>query len=296
MFQVSGFELWQWRSQATQAAIAAAIDVFDIDWLLLELSTLDRLNLRLENYKHQAAVELKIDFTTLQNLWQQRLHDRVPVQYLVGHTHWRQFTLKVSPAVLIPRPETELMIDLVLAAVAADPQLAIGDWVDLGTGSGAIAIALADILPQANIHAIDLSPTALAIAQENAQHLGFGDRITFYQGHWLEPLAERRGQLSGLVSNPPYIPSPEIQQLQPEVRLHEPHLALDGGAHGLDDIQHLAQTGGEFLRSGGFWGVEMMAGQGEPVCELLAHCNCYESVKISYDLAGHDRFVTADRI
>jgi release factor glutamine methyltransferase len=295
-FLVSGPELWQWQLLARQAAIAAAIDLFELDWLLLELSDLDRLALRLGRYQHQPVVDLKVSFTDLQALWQQRLTDRTPVQYLVGHAHWRRFTLKVSPAVLIPRPETELIIDLAQAAVTQQPQLANGDWVDLGTGSGAIAIGLADLLPEARIHAVDLSRAALAIAETNARAWGFGERIQFYHGRWVEPIGALRGQLSGLVANPPYIPSAEVLQLQPEVQCHEPHLALDGGETGLDDIQHLAQAGCEFLRSGGFWVVEMMAGQGETVCELLRCCECYQSIQVHHDLAGCDRFVSAYRI
>jgi release factor glutamine methyltransferase len=293
VFKVSGHDLAQWRSQAEQAAIAIPIDVFELDWLLLELTDLDRLNLRLHNYPTEVA--LKVPFTQLQNLWQQRMADRIPVQYLVGHAHWRNFTLKVSPAVLIPRPETELIIDRVLDAVAQTPPLAAGDWVDLGTGSGAIAIGLADALPQARIHAVDLSAAALAIAQENAQNLGFRDRIQFYQGSWLSPLSHLQGQLSGLVSNPPYIPSQEVLALQPEVRSHEPHLALDGGQSGLDAIAELAIAGTKFLQSGGFWIVEMMAGQGKQVCELLEQSGGYRHIQIHDDWAGLDRFVAATR-
>jgi release factor glutamine methyltransferase len=293
VFKVSGHDLAQWRSQAEQAAIAIPIDGFELDWLLLELTDLDRLSLRLNNCP--AEVNLKIPFAQLQTLWQQRIADRIPVQYLVGHTHWRNFTLKVSPAVLIPRPETELILDRVLDAVAQTPTLATGDWVDLGTGSGAIAIGLTDALPQARIHAVDLSPAALTIAQENAQNLGFGSRIQFYQGSWFAPINHLQGQLSGLVSNPPYIPSQEVLGLQPEVRLHEPHLALDGGQSGLESIAALAIAGTKFLQSGGFWIVEMMAGQGQQVCELLEQSGGYHNIQIHHDWAGHDRFVAATR-
>jgi release factor glutamine methyltransferase len=289
VFTVSSAELWQWRSGAQAAAIAIAIDQYEVDWLLMEISGLDRLTLRLGADHPPKNIALKIPLTELAHLWQQRIEQRVPVQYLIGHSHWRQFTFKVSPAVLIPRPETELMIDLVLETVAQQPELAIGTWVDLGTGSGAIAIGLADALPQATIHAVDISAEALAIAQENATTYGFGDRITFHQGRWFEPIGPLQGQLAGVIANPPYIPTATILTLAPEVRQHEPHLALDGGDDGLDDIRHLVRMGRDFLQPGGLWLVEMMAGQGEAVAQLLAQAR-YEQIRIVNDLAGHDRF------
>jgi release factor glutamine methyltransferase len=292
VFTVSGAELWQWRSQARAEAIAIAVDRYEVDWLLMEISDLDRLALRLGSFQTLSSIGLTRSFAELQTLWRQRIEQRLPVQYLVGHSHWRQFTLKVSPAVLIPRPETELMIDLVLEAVESQPELATGTWVDLGTGSGAIAIGLADALPDATIHAVDLSVEALAIATENAQICGFGDRITFHQGRWFEPIAAFQGQLAGVIANPPYIPTATILTLEPEVRQHEPHLALDGGADGLDDIRHLVTRGQEFLQPGGLWLVEFMATQGTRI-EPLLNAAGYEQIRIVNDLASHDRFALA---
>jgi release factor glutamine methyltransferase len=290
--QVSGLALWQWRSQAEAAAIATAVSVRELDWLLLELTGLDRLSLRLGSYKNQASVDLNLPFEQLQTLWQQRLEYRIPVQYLVGHTHWRNFTLQVSPAVLVPRPETEQMIDLAQQAIQTNPWLATGHWVDLGTGSGAIAIALADLLPQARIHAVDLSPIALQIAKTNARQLGFGERITFYEGSWFGPIAHLQGKVAGLVSNPPYIPTQTVQTLQPEVRDHEPHMALDGGDDGLDAMRILVKQGRQFLQPGAAWMVEMMAGQGESLRQLLQDSH-YQRIQIVNDFAGHDRFAFA---
>jgi len=111
-FVVSGLELWQWRETARQQAIAAAIPLAEVDWLLQELAGLDRLTLRLESFKAQKNIPMQRPFLELITLWQQRVLQRVPVQYLVGVVPWRQFRLTVSPAVLIPRPETEYLIDL----------------------------------------------------------------------------------------------------------------------------------------------------------------------------------------
>ncbi len=274
------------------AAIAAAIDVAEVDWLLQEWVGLDRLALRLESYKLQPELAAQITLPELERLWQRRLRDRVPVQYLVGRTTWRDFVLQVSPAVLIPRPETEALIDL---AVASPTSLHAGHWVDLGTGSGAISIGLAAALPQATIHAVDRSAAALAIAQANAAALGFGDRIQFYQGDWLEPLVALKGKLSGLIANPPYIPSALVLELQPEVTWHEPHLALDGGADGLDCLRQIIQTAPDYLQPDGVWLVEMMAGQANSVVNLLAQQGGYDRITIHRDLAGIERFVTARR-
>jgi len=302
---VSGHMLWEWRSTARQQAIAAAIAPDEVDWLLQAVAGLDRLALRLATFKDRTTIPLTRSLSELTTLWQQRIRDRVPVQYLVGVAPWRQFSLNVSPAVLIPRPETELLIDLAIAAVnnRADnaniphsTPRARRHWADLGTGSGAIAIGLATAFPDAAIHAVDLSAAALAIARSNAQRLALAERIQFYQGEWFQPLGHLKGQLSGMVANPPYIPSAMVPALQPEVALHEPHLALDGGVDGLDDIRQLVDMAPAYLKSGGVWLVEMMAGQAPSVAALLQQQGSYEHIQIHADLAGIDRFALAYRV
>ena len=283
---ISGFQLWQWRSLAKQQAIAADVPPDEVDWILQAVG-LDRLSLRLELFKTQDQVELDRDLEALEALWERRIREQVPVQYLVGVTPWRDFEVMVAPGVLIPRPETELLIDL--AIEAAKDQA--GHWVDLGTGSGAIAMGLALAFPNAIVHAVDRSEVALAIARENAARLKV--EIQFYRGNWFEPLAHLKGQLSGMVSNPPYIPTQEVKELQPEVVLHEPHLALDGGADGLDEIRYLIKTAPEYLRSGGIWMIEMMAGQANAIAELLESQGSYTDVRIERDLAGIERFAIA---
>ena len=294
---VSGQDLWLWRQDARRSAVEAGIPVAEVDWLLQEVAGLDLLSLRLESFKARSHIKLRYPLSVLSQLWQRRLYDRLPVQYLVGVTPWRRFSLHVSPAVLIPRPETEYLIDLAVSAAgqSSTPQLDAGHWADLGTGSGAIALGLAEAFPDATIHAVDYSSDALAIAQLNAQQLGFESRIHFYQGSWFSPLAAVKGQLSGIVSNPPYIPTDELQQLQPEVRDHEPRMALDGGIDGLDCIRYLINTSGDYLRPGGVWIIEMMAGQGDTVAQLLHQQGRYCQIQIIPDLAGIDRFALAYR-
>jgi release factor glutamine methyltransferase len=284
-----------WFAAAKLEAIVHSIDEAELDWLLLAVTDLDRLSLKLKSYERKSHIHCEWSFPTLQAKWQQRVNDRVPIQYLVGRTPWRQFEIEVSPAVLIPRPETECIIDYVSEIIQQSPELALGHWADLGTGSGAIAIALADLMPNATIHAVDKSNDALAIAKSNATRLGFNHRIQFYQGSWFKPLHGLKRQLSGLISNPPYIPSHEVLGLQPEVTGHEPHLALDGGLDGLDALRHLVRFAPEYLVPSGVWMVEMMKGQMDTVVGLLDHAG-YRDIRRSRDLEGVERFASARRL
>lgn len=290
---ISGQELSQWRQQAIADLAQAQLSPKEVDIFLQAVTDLDTLSLRLQSFREREKIPLSYSWSEITKRWQKRLKARVPLQYLLESVVWRNFTLKVSPEVLIPRPETELLIDIVGETVRGDDG---GIWVDLGTGSGAIAIGLASILTKAEIYAIDYSQTALAIAKENIINTGFADRIILKQGSWWTPLEKWKGQISGMVSNPPYIPSAEILDLQIEVREHEPRLALDGGEDGLTALRYLVATAPDYLRSGGLWLVEMRAGQGEKVAQMLENQGNYRQIQIINDLAGFDRFVLAERI
>lgn len=273
-------------------AIANQIDPDEVDWLIKTITNLDSLSLRLGTWQKQSQINSDKSLSELTKLWQQRLQERLPVQYLVETVFWRRFQLKVTPAVLIPRPETELIIDIALA----NSLISSGErhWVDLGTGSGAIAIGLADVFPTAIVHGVDLSADALKIAQDNANSLNLNN-IHFYQGSWWNPLNALQSKVTGMISNPPYIPSLQIAQLQPEVAWHEPRLALDGGDDGLDDIRYLIKTAPQYLVSGGIWLIELMVGQADTVVTLLMQQGEYYDPQIFADLAGIERFVLAYR-
>ena len=290
---ISGQELSQWRQQAIADLAQAQLSPKEVDIFLQAVTDLDTLSLRLQSFREREKIPLSYSWSEITKRWQKRLQTRVPLQYLLESVVWRNFTLKVSPEVLIPRPETELLIDIVGETVRGDDG---GIWVDLGTGSGAIAIGLASILTKAEIYAVDYSQTALAIAKENIIKTGFADRIILKQGSWWTPLEKWKGQISGMLSNPPYIPSAEILDLQIEVREHEPRLALDGGEDGLTALRYLVATAPDYLRSGGLWLVEMRAGQGEKVAQMLENQGNYRQIQIINDLAGFDRFVLAERI
>lgn len=318
---VSGLELWQWWSTVRQqisllssaavtrrsANLPSQTDLkAELDWLLQEVAEIDYLALRTESFKEKAQIELSLKLSDLSRIWHHRVHERVPVQYLTGIAPWRHFSLTVSPAVLIPRPETEYLIDLAIAATQRypDQQLSLeqGNWADLGTGSGAIALGLATAFPTASIHAVDCSSAALAIAQSNAEielrnasAEPLHEHIQFYLGSWLEPLYLMKGNLSGVVANPPYIPTKIVSELEPEVAWHEPHLALDGGADGLNCIRQIISTAPDYLQTRGILLLEMMAGQASTVIELLRLQGSYYQIEIHPDLAGIERFALAYR-
>ena len=294
---ISGRELYLWRERATASAIANKISIQEVDWLLQEITELDKLSLRLLSFKENSDIKISKSLEELNRLWEIRLQENFPIQYLLGTVYWRNFKLKVTPAVLIPRPETELIIDIAIEA-QKNQKLAIASehWTDLGTGSGAIALGLAESMPNAKIHAVDCSQEALNVARENACNLNLESRINFYCGSWWSPLNSLQGKVRGMISNPPYIPSAQISQLQPEVAKHEPHLALDGGRDGLSDIRYLVETAPDYLAPGGIWLIEMMAGQSKIVKQLLEESGKYDRIQIIPDFSHIDRFALAYRL
>ncbi len=278
-----------WRAQARATAQDAGISPNEVDRLLEWQLGWNRLHQRLGQ-----GFPPETDLDRIQALWGERLYRRVPLQYLIGETVWRDLRLQVTPAVLIPRPETELVVDVALSWLGTQPT---GIWLDLGTGSGAIAIALAREAPQIpQIYAVDLSAAALEIAHANAVRHGVIDRITFCQGSWFEALHNHphlRGQVQGLLSNPPYIPRDQIPTLQPEVSDHEPHLALDGGSQGLEAIERLIQQAPEYLCPSGLWAIEIMQGQASAVMQRLSERSSYTQIRSHLDLAGIERVISA---
>jgi protein-(glutamine-N5) methyltransferase, release factor-specific len=208
-----------------------------------------------------------------------------PIQYITGHQEFWRLDLLVTPAVLIPRPETEHAVEaaLELARNLESPRI-----VDVGTGSGCIALALASELPHAQVEATDISAEALAIAKINAERLGLP--ITLAQGDLLENLLSRGPVFDLIISNPPYVGESEADKLQREVRDHEPHSALFGGVQGLDIFRRLAPQAHEVLRPGGWLVLEIGYSQEASVRELLQGWNEIRSVT---DLQGIPRVVVA---
>lgn len=293
--KISGSNLFLWYQEAFKCARDQNISVSELNYLLEEFTNLDSLTIKLKSYQNQEEVLSKKTLLELKNLWQLRTEKKYPLQYLIGKCYWRDLELKVNADVLIPRPETELIIDIAMGVCKSFPNLKTGLWADLGTGSGAIALALAKSFPQAHVHAIDQSSSALSIAQENAHNLGLSEKITFHQGSWFEPLSCFKNQLSGILSNPPYIPSDMVPTLQPEVAHHEPKTALDGGEDGLRDIRIIINQAPQFLIENGLLIIEIMAGQAPQVCQIIKSTHQYHSIQTHTDLAQIDRFVMAQK-
>ena len=215
-----------------------------------------------------------------------------PVQYITGQQEFMGLNFKVTPDVLIPRPDTEILVETAIKeAGTMEPPLTI---LDVGTGSGAISISLAHYIKGAHIHSIDISPKALGVAMENARLHSLEHRVTFYQGDLFDPIDDLlRSRVDLLVSNPPYIPTHQIPNLQREVRYYEPTLALDGGEDGLDYYRRIIQEGEKFLSPRGCLILEIGHDQGARVAELLKCKKRLRDVIIVDDLAGIGRVVRA---
>lgn len=209
-----------------------------------------------------------------------------PLPYIVGSAPFRYLNLRVTPAVLIPRPETEQLVDKVIGWVGRRRRLTL---VDVGTGSGCIGISLATELPDTNVFATDVSAEALTIARDNArQH---DATITFLQGSLLEPLEQR---VDAIVANLPYITDAEMETLQPSVKQFEPSLALRGGANGLDLVRDLLEQAQTKLNSGGAIFLEIGYRQGPAAVALAQSIIPTAIVRCQRDFADHDRFVIVE--
>lgn len=209
-----------------------------------------------------------------------------PLPYLTGRAEFCGLEFEVTPEVLIPRPETELLVEL---ALEFRPE----SVVDVGTGSGCIAISLAVFLPNAIVYAIDISHAALAVAGRNAERHHVADRVHLLAGDMLSP---RPGPVDLIVSNPPYIPSAECALLPPSVRDYEPRLALDGGPDGLAFIRRLLKEAPTVLRPGGGMLIEIGATQGEAASDLARIILPQARVTVHKDLAGRDRVLQVSEV
>ncbi|MGX1774818.1 peptide chain release factor N(5)-glutamine methyltransferase [Nocardia brasiliensis] len=225
-----------------------------------------------------------------------RRAERIPLQHLTGTAAMGDIELAVGPGVFVPRPETELLFAWALAQLAALPHDHAPIVVDLCTGSGALALAIAHARPDAVVHAVELDPAALRWVRRNADQRGAdGDTpIVLHAADVTDPnlLRELDGRVDVVVSNPPYIP--EGAQLDPEVADHDPHLALFGGPDGLDVIRGMLPTIVRLLRPGGSTAIEHDDANGSDLAALLAAADFADIVEHP-DLAGKPRFVAANR-
>jgi release factor glutamine methyltransferase len=214
-----------------------------------------------------------------------------PIQYITGSSEFFGLPFSIGPGVLIPRPETEHLVEEVLR-LAEQSGLIKPHIADIGTGSGIIAVALAHSIPGARITAIDLSTQALLVARENAERNHVTDRIEFLEGDLLTPLGEKRFHI--IASNPPYIPASDHDSLSIEVRKHEPHSALFAGDDGLDIYRRLIPAAREHLLPGGWLVMEIGYGQQDAIGKLLS-VNAYNHVRFIADYQEIPRVAIAQK-
>ncbi len=215
----------------------------------------------------------------------------VPVAYLIGSREFMGLDFQVTPAVLIPRPETEFLVQAAIERLRGMQGEKI--FADIGTGSGAVCLSVLYYVPEAKAETVDISGDARKIAEQNAELLGVSDRIVFHTGDLLEPLRGKR--FCAVLSNPPYIPEADIAGLSEDVRTAEPHSALAGGADGLDFYRRLAAEAPEYLTEDGFLAMELGIRQAEPVRRLLEKDGRLTRFEIRKDLAEIERVIVAGR-
>jgi len=230
---------------------------------------------------------LKKNLEFLENIWNEHLLNSSPIQYLCGITFWRDLKLKVTEKVLIPRSETELIIDIVSKIFGNSVQKLL--FAELGTGSGAISISLALANPLWYGIATDIDQDALEIARENFINSSQQSNLKFYCGNWWSPLESFKGKLDLAISNPPYIPKDTYEKLPKEVKNFEPKVALLGGEDGLKHIREIIQKAPIFLKEKGWLILENHFDQGEKVKQLFIK-NKFTSIEIVKDLSGIGRF------
>lgn len=279
---------WRRRILSQEGGEASALD-----WLLDLAGGLRWPELQALHLHPERLVFLELPLERLQDLWRRHRLNAEPLQYLVGICPWRDLELRVGPGVLIPRQETEQLVDLALSKVA-HPEGSGLIWADLGTGSGALAVALARALPQSLGVGVDASAAALELAAANRAAAGVENRLLLLRSDWWEALRPWWGALDLVVANPPYIPTSTFEGLDPVVREHEPRLALDGGADGLDALRAIGAGAAVALAPGGSLLVEHHHDQSSAVVALL-EASGLERVEVHRDLEGVKRFASGRR-
>lgn len=257
---------------------------------------------RTELFLNRAASLSHYDLQEFINFVERRIK-REPSQYITGGQEFWGLAFKVTPDVLIPRPETELLVEEAIKTVRGQEsgvrsqntkihysELTI---LDLCTGSGCIAISLAKEILDCKIYATDVSEKALDVARENAERHGVADRITFVQGNLFEPLSGLNLKADLIVSNPPYISKKMWAELQPEIKDYEPQAALCGGDDGMDFYRRIIADASAYLTKGAYLMLEMGCGQAEEIKKVIEQNKVFEHIDIKKYFAGIDRVIKA---
>jgi len=258
----------------------------DAEHLLAHSLGVGRLELYLQHERPLLAAELDAFRPLLR-----RRAGREPLQYILGRQAFRELELEVGPDVLVPRPETELLVDEVLAWARSEPRAEL-DALDVGTGSGAIALSLALEGPFRRIVGTDRSEAAVRVAERNRAAAALDDRVDLRVGSWFEPL-DATERFDVIASNPPYVAETELATLEPEVRTWEPVGALVAGPDGLDGFRVVVAGAAAHLSPGGLLALEVGAGQTGAVVGMLEERGEYMQVRVRRDLAGRERIVLA---
>tara|TARA_B100000287_G_C20520170_1_gene736625 strand:+ start:148 stop:1017 length:870 start_codon:yes stop_codon:yes gene_type:complete len=283
MLSISVKEFLSWKKK--QLSKGGDYQAFDL--LLESTAGISNSHLNFLMINSEDNLYLKKNLGYLESIWDDHLSNSSPIQYLCGITFWRDLKLKVNEKVLIPRPETELIIDIICKIFGKTSQKLF--FAELGTGSGAISIALALEYPLWEGIATDIDQDVLAIANKNFINCSEQSNLRFYCGHWWNPFDDFKGKLDLAISNPPYIPKDTYEKLPKEVKNFEPKIALLGGEDGLKHIREIIQKAPIFLREEGWLILENHFDQGEKVKQLLLK-NGFTSVEIVNDLSGIGRF------
>jgi release factor glutamine methyltransferase len=249
-----------------------------------------RADLYLQSDRPVAAAELQ----AYQALVRRRL-EREPVAYIIGIKEFWSTEFVVTKDVLIPRPETETLVEEALTRLAACPAGSTRRVLELGTGSGAIILSLAREEGRHVYMASDICANAIQVAKLNARRQGLEDRVFFFCADWLAGLSPEKSCFDLIVSNPPYISTKDLRRLQPEIYAFEPLRALDGGSDGLGCIREIASTAWRLLSPGGVLMLEMGYDQRPAVQKILNGCGWHAEFQFKADLAGRDRVVWARR-
>ena len=283
MFLISAEKFSLWKKKQ----ISKGGDNHSLNLLIDSLGGLSNIELNLLKIKSEKVLNLNLDLDFIETLWDKHLNTSIPIQYLSGISFWRDLKLEVSNKILIPRPETELFIDIV-SGIFKNKKEKI-TFVDLGTGSGAISIALALANPNWSGIATDIDKSAIEIASRNFKTNSNQSNLKFYNGNWWDPLENFKGEIDFAVANPPYIPQDTYEVLPIEVKNFEPKLALLGGKEGLDHIKQIVQNAPLYLKDKGWLLIENHFDQGEKVKKLFLE-NRFTSVKVLKDFSGIGRF------
>jgi len=258
----------------------------EVERMLGSVIDLSRIELYLK-FERQLTTAERDNF---RNLYKRRLAHE-PLQHIIGNSDFREIKVKTDHRALIPRPETEIIVEIAVNFLknCNAPLVA-----DIGTGSGVIALGIAFEIPESHVIAVDISDEALMLAEENACILGLEERVTFISGNMLDGL-KGQGSFDAIISNPPYVKSKNIKNLQSEVRNFDPEIALDGGDDGLTFLTSIADGAHKFLKSRGIILLECGENQASRVKKIIDNTSFYSGAEIIKDLAGKDRVIKAKK-